>query len=184
MATVKRRSSALPAVSQSAIAQASVMLQALPEKPKDNWSLREAVSVLHDSIIAAIDRGYSHEEVAAMLAEKGVNITAPSLKRYLASVKREKESDKPTASRGGRRSKRASFESVILAERQAPLKSAPSSALPTPESTKKPKSAPKAAAQPSAKKTAEPPAKSKAASQAKTASQSGRRSGKQKGNSK
>ncbi|MBW4658186.1 MAG: hypothetical protein KME15_05895 [Drouetiella hepatica Uher 2000/2452] len=105
MATFKRRSSASAAVSKSAIAQASTMLQALPQKPKDNWSLREAVSLLHDSIISAIDRGYSHEEVAAMLGEKGVDITAPSLKRYLASVKREKDADKPKASRGGRRSK-------------------------------------------------------------------------------
>jgi len=178
MATVKRRSSTLPAVSQSAIAQASVMLQALPEKPRDNWSLREAVSLLHDSIITAIDRGYSHEEVAAMLGEKGVDITVPSLKRYLTSVKREKESSKPKSNRGGRRSKSASFESVTLAERETPRKSAPSIALPIEKPTEKPSAASKAASQASAKKTAEPSARTKAASR------SGGRSSKQKGNSK
>ncbi|HEY9628695.1 MAG TPA: hypothetical protein V6C84_15455 [Coleofasciculaceae cyanobacterium] len=93
MAIVKRRSSGPAAVSQSAIAQASTMLQTLPAKPRDSWSLREAITLLHDSILTALNRGYTYEEVSAMLGEQGVNIPASSLKRYLAAMKQEKRAD-------------------------------------------------------------------------------------------
>jgi hypothetical protein len=69
------------------------MLQTLPAKPRDSWSLREAITLLHDSILTALNRGYTYEEVSAMLGEQGVNIPASSLKRYLAAMKQEKRAD-------------------------------------------------------------------------------------------
>ena len=108
MATVKRRSAGPAAVSKSAIAQASSMLQTLPAKPRDNWSLREAISLLHDSILTALNRGYTYEEVSAMLGDQGVHIPASSLKRYLAAMKREKRADSKKAPKASARKTPAS----------------------------------------------------------------------------
>lgn len=77
-------------VQQSAIQQAGDLLQKLPEKPKENWSLREAIESLEGSIVQALDRGYSHDEVAELLDEKGISISVSSLKRYLAASRRDK----------------------------------------------------------------------------------------------
>jgi hypothetical protein len=87
------RAKRLPAsvsVSKSALENATSTLQGLPEKPKENWSLREAVSVLQESISAALGKGYSYEEVAKMLSERNVEISASSLKSYLSAAKRQK----------------------------------------------------------------------------------------------
>ena len=99
MPPTKQRTSTSAAVRKAAIEQAGLSLQGLPEKPKDTWSLREAVSLLHDSISTALSRGYSHEEVSALLGEQGVSITASSLKRYLATARREKEGPKSKTKR-------------------------------------------------------------------------------------
>jgi len=77
-------------VQQSAIEQADDILQKLPEKPKEHWSLREAIESLEGSIMQALDRGYTHEEVAELLEEKGISISVSSLKRYLAASRKEK----------------------------------------------------------------------------------------------
>ncbi|MBD1913045.1 MULTISPECIES: hypothetical protein [unclassified Leptolyngbya] len=77
-------------VQQAAIQQAGDLLQKLPEKPKENWSLREAIESLEGSIVQALDRGYSHEEVAELLEEKGISISVSSLKRYLAASRKDK----------------------------------------------------------------------------------------------
>ena len=100
MVLTRKRSSAAAAVTKSAIAQASTMLKELSEKPKSNWSLREAVYMLQESIITALDRGYTYDEVAVLLGKQGVVIAAPSLKRYLAALKRDKGS---SLRRGGRK---------------------------------------------------------------------------------
>jgi hypothetical protein len=84
--TQKRPSSAT--ISKSAIAAASSALEALPAKPKSNWSLRETVSMLQESIVEALSKGYSYPEVAKMLSTKGVDISASSLKSYLSAAKR------------------------------------------------------------------------------------------------
>lgn len=91
MPPIKQRPPASVAVSKANIDQATLTLQELPPKAKDTWSLREAVTLLQDSITTALDRGYSYEEVSTMLAGKGVNITASSLKRYLANAKKQTE---------------------------------------------------------------------------------------------
>lgn len=97
MAPLRRRSST--SIPQSVIDQASIALDQLPEKPKENLSLKEAVAALKDTITSALERGYSYEEVAAMLSEQGVKISASSLKSYLSAIQRTSAA-KPARGRG------------------------------------------------------------------------------------
>ena len=97
MAPLRRRSST--SIPQSVIDQASTALDQLPEKPKENLSLKEAVAALKDTITSALERGYSYEEVAAMLSEQGVKISASSLKSYLSAIQRT-SATKPVKGRG------------------------------------------------------------------------------------
>lgn len=87
MNTTKRRVPAPTLVTKSAIEQATLALQELPSKPKQEWSLREAVNMLRDAITAALDKGYSYEEVALMLKDRGVHISPSSLRYYLTRAK-------------------------------------------------------------------------------------------------
>ena len=89
MAGAKRRSPTSTLVSKSAISQASSTLLDLPEKPKEIWSLREAINALKDQITSALDRGYGYPEISKMLTAQGVEISASTLKYYLSSVRRE-----------------------------------------------------------------------------------------------
>ncbi len=99
MATTKRRSPTSTLVSKGAISSASSILDGLPEKPKEIWSLREAIDLLKEPISAALDRGYSYAEVSKMLTEKGVEISPSTLKYYLSSARREKDGSKPKTRR-------------------------------------------------------------------------------------
>ncbi len=99
MATTKRRSPTSTLVSKAAISSASSILEELPEKPKEIWSLREAIDLLKEPISAALDRGYSYAEVSKMLTEKGVEISPSTLKYYLSSARREKDGSKPKTRR-------------------------------------------------------------------------------------
>lgn len=103
MPTTKQRPPASTVVPKNAIQQAGQSLQDLPEKPKESWSLREAVSVLQEDITLALNRGYSYEEVVALLAKSGVSITVSSLKRYLAAAKRSNDGGAKTRTRRVRR---------------------------------------------------------------------------------
>lgn len=105
----RRRSSTM--IQKDAIEQANIALQQLPEKPKDNWSLREAIDALKDTILTALDRGYTYEEVAAFLSEQGVKISPSSLKSYLTAARRD-AAVKPEKGRRGRRPKSATVASA------------------------------------------------------------------------
>jgi hypothetical protein len=74
-------------ISKNSIEQVSLSLQDLPEKPKDSYSLREAIAMMHASITSALARGYKHEEISKLLANEGIKITASSLRRYLSITK-------------------------------------------------------------------------------------------------
>jgi hypothetical protein len=120
MPPVKQRSSSAVAVSKASIAQATKVLDELPAKAKDSWSLREAVTLLQDSITTALDRGYSYEEVSTMLAGKGVSITPSSLKRYLANAKKKADSgDQATPAKRGRKPRAAKAEAPEAAAPEA-----------------------------------------------------------------
>lgn len=107
MVRANKRLPSSVSVSKSALDSASSTLQGLPDKPKESWSLREAVSVLQESISNALSKGYSYEEIAKMLTEKKVEISASSLKSYLSAAKRQKGvSAAPKGKQPGRRSKK------------------------------------------------------------------------------
>jgi hypothetical protein len=110
MNTTKRRVPAPTLVTKSAIEQATLALQELPSKPKQEWSLREAVNMLRDAITAALDKGYSYEEVALMLKDRGVHISPSSLRYYLTRAKQT--DDEPTGR--GRSSRRGIVISADL----------------------------------------------------------------------
>lgn len=181
MATTKKRSSTSAAVHKTAIEQAGLMLKDLPEKPKDTWSLREAVFLLNDSISSALGRGYSYDEIVKILADKGVSITASSLKRYLATAKREKDGGSKTKRARKPRATRTAAKKAEAPTAVAPLESAPAPEAPAPDATPtrkrrttKTEAAPsakttKAAAKPAAKPAAKTAAKSTAKPAAKTA---------------
>lgn len=114
MANLKKRSPTSAAVQKNAIDQATLLLKQLPEKPKEVWSLREAIEKLKDTITAALHKGYSYEEVSAMLTEKGVKISASSLKSYLAATKKDKSAGRTRKTRTPR-AKKAVAEPVAVA---------------------------------------------------------------------
>jgi hypothetical protein len=90
MARSQKRLPASVNISKTAIENATATLQDLPEKPKENWSLREAVSLLQETISTALSKGYSYEEISKMLTSQGIEISASSLKSYLSAAKRQK----------------------------------------------------------------------------------------------
>lgn len=105
MPKVSKRLPSSVIISPSVLSNASSVLESLQEKPRASWSLREAVLVLQESISAALSKGYSYDEVAKILSDKEVSISASSLKSYLSAAKRQKGISKVKAKKVGRRSK-------------------------------------------------------------------------------
>ncbi|MCU0565381.1 MAG: hypothetical protein MUF49_02145 [Oculatellaceae cyanobacterium Prado106] len=122
MPATKQRPPASVVVPKLAIDQATSTLQDLPERPKESWSLREAVTILKDSITTALNRGYTYDEISSILASKGVGITASSLKRYLAAAKRQQGEGgvKQTRTRRPRTLKASAAASAPAAKEEAP----------------------------------------------------------------
>lgn len=89
MATATRKRPRATAVNQELVGQASAFLQVLPEKQKEDLFLREAVNQMQDSLKAALAKGYNYEDLAKMLSEKGIKISALTLKNYVPSGKRQ-----------------------------------------------------------------------------------------------
>lgn len=120
MARTKKRSSGT-SVAQVALHQVGLSLQDLPEKPKETWSLREAVELLQEPISTALSRGYSYDEIVGILGKHDIRITASSLKRYLAVAKRAKEDvkAKPKMQRKPRRKKEEASVQPEIEQEQA-----------------------------------------------------------------
>jgi hypothetical protein len=128
MISTTRRSPNATLVTKSSIDQASEALQDLPEKTKEKLSLREAVDVLRDHITAALDKGYSYDDIAVMLAKQGVSIAPSSLKHYLARSNRQLKAKGAGGQTRRRRSpsKTTSVEAdVAPKEQSAPEEEAP-----------------------------------------------------------
>ncbi|HEY9628311.1 MAG TPA: hypothetical protein V6C84_13505 [Coleofasciculaceae cyanobacterium] len=83
MATATLKRSRAGNVPQTALDQVGSLLQDLPEKTKEQISLREAVSQLQDIIKDTLAKGYSYEDVATLLAEVAIVISPTTLKRYV-----------------------------------------------------------------------------------------------------
>lgn len=97
MTVTKKRSKSGPTkrsssttVPKTIVEQATLSLIDLPEKPKDQLHLREAVEHMLDTILVALSKGYNHDDVAALLSEKGLDITPASLKYYLSRLGKKK----------------------------------------------------------------------------------------------
>jgi len=105
--TTSKRSRAA-SIQKQAIDQVNLSLQELPEKPKDNLSLREAVNQLQDEIRGALAKGYSYDDLAAMFSEKGIDISALTLKRYVSSGRSRAGKTKTAATRTRRKTKDSS----------------------------------------------------------------------------
>lgn len=76
------------------------MLTALPDKPPQptrEWSIREAIALLQDVILAALDKGYSQEDVAALLNQAGIPVSPSSLRYYLSRLKQSAASQPASA---------------------------------------------------------------------------------------
>ena len=174
MATTRKRSSASASISKPAIETVRSTLSELPEKPKENLSLREAIGELHESITDALNRGYSYEEVVEILSTQGVSITVASLKRYLAAARKE-VADKPKRTRQtANRSRKAQLirQSEDLSSAASPPSEIPASdASADPAPTETPKRRRTTSRTVTASKTATTPAtKNKTAAKAKPTS--------------
>ncbi|MGI0484159.1 hypothetical protein ACN4EK_01910 [Pantanalinema rosaneae CENA516] len=104
--TTKPRGSRGTTVKQAAIDDAQSALQGLPEKPKEKLSLKEAVEKLKAPLQAALAKGYSYQELAMMLKENDIVISAATLKNYVPVGKRAAKSQS-TATKPRRGTKKA-----------------------------------------------------------------------------
>jgi hypothetical protein len=86
-------------INPSAVDDAASILDDLPEKEKESFSLREAVTELQEQIKSALAKGYSYEDVAELLAKKGIDISASTLKNYVPAGKRQTRATSRTTAR-------------------------------------------------------------------------------------
>lgn len=93
----KRSVSPVP-VEASTVSQVTQQLKQLPEKHRDTFTLKQAIAMLSQPILAALDKGYSYEELAEVLAGEGIAIAPTSLRHYLA-LQRHPEKPQPEATR-------------------------------------------------------------------------------------
>jgi len=108
-------------VKRDVVETAGSFLGTLPEKPKETLSLREAMSNLKEPIRAALAKGYSYQDLAALLSGQGIEISASTLKNYVPSGKRQsskesKSADSPKAKRGRKNEENGSVTLDATAE--------------------------------------------------------------------
>jgi hypothetical protein len=108
-------------VKKESIDHAGAFLQQLPEKPKENLSLREAINQLRDQLKAALIKGYSYEDLAKMLTGKGIDISPSTLKNYVPSGKRQAAKEQAMAAAPKTRRKRIGADTLVSEETAAPV---------------------------------------------------------------
>lgn len=89
MATATGKRSRFTIVKQDVVNTVAGFLGDLPDKPKEELSLKQAVEQLRDLIRSAFAKGYTYDEVARMLTDQGIRISAFTLKSYVPSGKRQ-----------------------------------------------------------------------------------------------
>jgi hypothetical protein len=77
-------------IKKTTIERAIETLQSVPEKPKEEVSLREAIELMRPTLKQMIGRGYNYDEVADMLKGTGIQISGATLKQYLGAKKTRK----------------------------------------------------------------------------------------------
>lgn len=203
MAPATKRPPSATLISNAVVEQAALALQALPEKPKENLSLRETVQELQGFIRNALAKGYSYEDVAALLNDLGVSIAPSSLRYYVNQAsKGAKSATRSKAAPRAARTKADSLSSSDNVDASAPpadmepsviedaQEDAESAVTPRPAepstSTKRSKRSPRSAASTSsktvAKQKAEPTTKVSEASTAALAPETTSRSRRAKSN--
>lgn len=119
MATAFKGRSKSAAVSRDVVESAGSFLATLPEKPKEELSLRESMGHLRESVQAALAKGYSYQDLADLLGKQGINISATTLKNYVPSGKRQAAKDKKAANaqvKSGRTSKTKQDAELVVAD--------------------------------------------------------------------
>jgi len=94
MATLTKQRSRATLVTIEAVEQARQFLSELPDKPKDDLSLKEAIGHMTEAIQAALAKGYSYRELAGMLSQNGMKISEFTLKSYVPVGKRRNSKPK------------------------------------------------------------------------------------------
>ncbi|HEY9642244.1 MAG TPA: hypothetical protein V6C57_17285 [Coleofasciculaceae cyanobacterium] len=113
MATVTRKGTKAANVSKLSLDQVGSFLQDLPEKTKDQLSLREAVDQLYGVIKAALAKGYSYDDIAKLLAGQEIAISALTLKRYVSLSGSQTAKTKTSAHKKPRQSRKAKTVEAI-----------------------------------------------------------------------
>ncbi len=129
MATATRQRSRASLVKPENIGSAITFLQELPEKPKEDLSLKAAVGQMQQSIRETLAKGYSYDDIAKMLSEKGIVISALTLKNYVPSGKRQ------TSKAKAKRTKKSSEKAAETVKEMTNGSAASKSAESTPELT-------------------------------------------------
>jgi hypothetical protein len=73
-------------IKKSTIEENRQRLLNAPIKEKEDFSLQEAIHNMAAEINQILDRGYSYEEIATMLALGGIDVKPTTLRQYLAQV--------------------------------------------------------------------------------------------------
>lgn len=134
-ATTKRARATI--VTQSTVEDAQSFLQALPEKPKEDLSLKEAALKLKDPLQAALAKGYTYPELAALLKDRGIRISAATLKNYIPTGKRTDKGQSQTTKTRKQAAKQVQPETASTLETPQDLPDPFSSEKPTSATTPK-----------------------------------------------
>lgn len=118
-----------PVVKQEHIHHAISFFSDLPEKSKETVSLREAVELMKEPLRAAMAKGYTHVDLAEILTQQGIKISALTLKNYLPSGKR-------LATKGKTLRPRKAKVLAPVVEPTVPATPEPEPELPAPKPTK------------------------------------------------
>lgn len=124
MAAVTTKRSKASAVKQASIKDTNAFLESLPEKPKEDLSLREAVEQMRDSVRGALAKGYTYQELAAMLTDKGIRISAFTLKNYVPSGRRRSLKEQPEVKPVQRRTRKTTTAEVAPSKEVAAINGA------------------------------------------------------------
>jgi hypothetical protein len=116
MATAARKGTKTASVSKVSLDQVGSFLQDLPEKTKDQLSLREAVDQLYGEIKAALAKGYSYDDIAKLLADQKIAISALTLKRYVFLSGSQTAKAKASAQKQPRQGRKAKTVETVSSE--------------------------------------------------------------------
>lgn len=94
---VSKSGSNVVRVKTTTIEAAIKKLEAAPQKQKEEHTLRESIELMKDAIKGILERGYTYDEVAAMLSESGITISGATLKQYMTALTKKKRTTKSSS---------------------------------------------------------------------------------------